>query len=664
LSSWSEKADLGGVESSRSRLLSPSSTAAVVLGAHDWTEAGLGRAPSFLRSARRVVRYLYDSVGLGLDPELVLDLFDDTAGAGDQLARVRDTLDVMLRDRREAGRPITDVLVYYVGHGQTDDEGHLSLLVRRSRKGLEAETGIKAPDLARTLRLAAPQQRRLVILDCCFSEAAARDFIGQSGALDQAVAATATKDLRDDQPARGTLLLCSSSVGEVSMGAPNAERTLFTGAVLEVLQRGAEGQPPYLSFADLRDAAFDRMVVSFGANAPRPALHQVNAAKGDLTRAPAFPNRAAADAGTGMPHTEPPPPFQAKILQRAQERTEVASPTDAKALVDKGLQLGRSEAAIAAYDDLLARFGTATEVPIREQIARALVNKGTTLGALGRSEAAIAAYDDLLARFGTATEAPIRDQVAIALRYKEDTRETLKNNADTQQGAEREPPRAQAETIKGPRIGIAAIPPSITSSQPAVTRPWSTWLSRRAILAVPIVGCLCYATFWAVQEQAARDQPAQEQATRDQAARDQAAREQAARDQAARDLARREALALPASAYQATPNKWMAFATIVPDGTWVHWGDPGRDKAIAEVLSSCKEKFQNDCTIQFTSNSECLAISRRGTRFYWTSDISPRQAALVAINKCETASRAPCGLHFTMCPNGTGYFERQTWPDQ
>src|ERR1700678_4221803 len=95
-------------------LLNPVSTAAVILGAHDWTEANLGRAPSFLRSARQVVAYLYDPRGLGLDPELVLDLFDDPSGAGDQLARIRDSLDTMVRDRCEAEHPITDVLLYYV----------------------------------------------------------------------------------------------------------------------------------------------------------------------------------------------------------------------------------------------------------------------------------------------------------------------------------------------------------------------------------------------------------------------------------------------------------------------------------------------------------------------------------------------------------------------
>jgi hypothetical protein len=81
--------------------------------------------------------------------------------------------------------------------------------------------------------------------------------------------------------------------------------------------------------------------------------------------------------------------------------------------------LDRSADEIAIYDDLLARFGTATELPLREQVARALFNKGVRLGTLDRSAEAIAVYDDLLARFGAATELPLREQVARAKSFRE-----------------------------------------------------------------------------------------------------------------------------------------------------------------------------------------------------------------------------------------------------
>ena len=59
-----------------------------------------------------------------------------------------------------------------------------------------------------------------MVLDCCFSEAATRAFIGMAGDLNQSVAAAVAKDLKDDTPARGTLLLCSSPVGEISWVRP------------------------------------------------------------------------------------------------------------------------------------------------------------------------------------------------------------------------------------------------------------------------------------------------------------------------------------------------------------------------------------------------------------------------------------------------------------
>ena len=88
----------------------------------------------------------------------------------------------------------------------------------------------------------------------------------------------------------------------------------------------------------------------------------------------------------------------------------------AKALVNKGITLialGRGDDEIAVYDDLLDRFGAAAELPLRELVAKALLNKGVRLGVLGRTDDAIAVYDDFLARFGAAVT--LREEVAKVL---------------------------------------------------------------------------------------------------------------------------------------------------------------------------------------------------------------------------------------------------------
>lgn len=274
------------------RLLSPKSTVAVIFGAHDWARAGLQNAPSFRRSAAQFQRYLLGAspFGLGLEPDLLLYMFDDPSPAGAQLTRIGETITDLVRERRETLQRIKDILVYFIGHA-TFDDGHLNFLVRDTRQGIEAQTGIAAPALARVLRVAAPQQRRLVILDCCFSEAAADGF-GAMGPLDEAIATAALYDLEPQVPPpdRGTLLLCSSPRSRPSIGKPHDERTLFTGALLDILTEGSHRRAPMLSFANLRDDIYDRMLREYGAEAPRPALHQPEQQAGDLTRLPAFPN--------------------------------------------------------------------------------------------------------------------------------------------------------------------------------------------------------------------------------------------------------------------------------------------------------------------------------------------------------------------------------------
>ena len=99
--------------------------------------------------------------------------------------------------------------------------------------------------------------------------------------------------------------------------------------------------------------------------------------------------------------------------EEASLRVEVA-----RALGNKGVALGkldRPEESISVYDQVVSRFGDAEEASLREVVARALVNTGVTLGKLYRPEEEMSVYDQVVARFGDAEEASLREEVASAL---------------------------------------------------------------------------------------------------------------------------------------------------------------------------------------------------------------------------------------------------------
>ncbi|MEZ5479561.1 MAG: tetratricopeptide repeat protein [Thiolinea sp.] len=77
----------------------------------------------------------------------------------------------------------------------------------------------------------------------------------------------------------------------------------------------------------------------------------------------------------------------------------------AKALLNKGVTLGEKlndpQGEVAAYDDLLQRFGDSPVPGVQEQCAKALFSKGVTLRQqLNDPQGAVATYDKLLQRFG------------------------------------------------------------------------------------------------------------------------------------------------------------------------------------------------------------------------------------------------------------------------
>lgn len=90
----------------------------------------------------------------------------------------------------------------------------------------------------------------------------------------------------------------------------------------------------------------------------------------------------------------------------------------ASALFNKGFvlgELGRHDEEVATYDEMLRRFGDAPDLLLRLQVARALINKGVHLVDLGRVEEAASTCEEVLRRFGEAPDLALREPVARAL---------------------------------------------------------------------------------------------------------------------------------------------------------------------------------------------------------------------------------------------------------
>ena len=118
---------------------------------------------------------------------------------------------------------------------------------------------------------------------------------------------------------------------------------------------------------------------------------------------------------------------QSSAIREGLERSLAASDTldhqmeVASALFNKGIrhhQRDEYEAELAAYDDLVARFGGSDTPEHQVQVAKALLFKGVTHGKRDESEPELAAYDGLVARFGGSDTPELQVQVAKALLFK------------------------------------------------------------------------------------------------------------------------------------------------------------------------------------------------------------------------------------------------------
>ncbi|MCE2487019.1 MAG: AAA family ATPase, partial [Desulfurellaceae bacterium] len=110
-------------------------------------------------------------------------------------------------------------------------------------------------------------------------------------------------------------------------------------------------------------------------------------------------------------------------VDRRHRNADVSAEMTGRELIERGEtfhKLKQPEDALAAYDEVVRRYGTSEVPALREVVARALHRMGALLWELERSEDALAACDEVVRRYGASEVPMFREAVALALCRKGD----------------------------------------------------------------------------------------------------------------------------------------------------------------------------------------------------------------------------------------------------
>lgn len=224
----------------------------------------------------------------------------------------------------EAAQQANDTLiVYYAGHGiYGDADSPLYLPTLRSTSRGKAFDAVAVTRLKRAMAQS-PARKRMLILDCCH---AGRAFAGEMAET------TPEALIRPAIDVDGTFGIAAVPGDLKALAPPNETLTRFTGALVDVLERGIERDQPTLNVEEV----FKEVERRIGRKADAPLPRQIN-----WDRAEAFilaRNRSLRRPGAD------------RLFQAIEGLRETMTAT--------GARLASIEAKGATLDDLVARVAT------------------------------------------------------------------------------------------------------------------------------------------------------------------------------------------------------------------------------------------------------------------------------------------------------------------
>jgi hypothetical protein len=259
-----------------------SSTLIVILGACEWPSCSqLNSSEAFRNSAEDLTNYFLSSTFFNLPKKNILNLFNSDASSSDILHEVSDFIRKMKLKSAEDNFKISNLIIYYVGHGGfIGGSHHYYLAIKSTRQASAMTSGILVESLASAIKEQTLDLRTFVIIDACFSASAYPYFQSSSS---EVVEVKIRELLR-----KGISLLCSSSSKDPSRLLE--KHTMFTSALLKVLENGSSNDKEFLSFHDVSVLLKERLYEEHQGEAVRPEIHSPSQTQGDISQVEFFPN--------------------------------------------------------------------------------------------------------------------------------------------------------------------------------------------------------------------------------------------------------------------------------------------------------------------------------------------------------------------------------------
>ncbi len=264
----------------------PERTVVVMLGGSTYPSNPDFDNPRFKHSADALRAYFVDPSGFNLPEQNLLWLFDSTDSPNKLNDQIAEFLGSAMQ-RPENQRPL-DVIIVFIGHGFFDESRSYYLATSSFKIGAP-EYSYSFKFLQRTVKQQLRFARKFYLLDACFSASAMRELMSAGPFVQRMLSAVAT-DAAEDLPQFGTAALCAASKDEEALAPEGEKDTMFSGAVLSVLQ---DPQIPgtALSLHQLHGLVDNFIRNRFGETAVRPEIHVPEQRDGDIAALPLFPLR-------------------------------------------------------------------------------------------------------------------------------------------------------------------------------------------------------------------------------------------------------------------------------------------------------------------------------------------------------------------------------------